>query len=267
MKNNQKQFYHKSSPIEEKMTYWPDLNGCEAAFAIASITTAGPLLIVTPDLLTTQHLEQELQFFLKKDKKHSKILTFPGWETLPYDHFSPHEDIISQRLQTLYQLILIDSGVIFVTAAALMHRLPPKYYVEANSFVLNIGEKVDLDALRKKFENHGYNHVTKVMEHGEFAVRGSIIDIFPMGSKSPFRIDFLDTTVDSIRVFDVDTQRSFKVINNIKLLPAKEFPLDELAIERFCHSWRSRFGGNPLNSPIYQAISSNKTHPGIEYYL
>ena len=267
MKNEHGQFYHKSPIREAEKTYWQNLDGCSIGLAIASAVTTKPLIIITPDVLTAARLEQELRFFLDDQKNQAQILNFPGWETLPYDHFSPHEDVISQRLLSLYQLPTLKSGVVFVDAATLMHRLPPKNYIEANSFVLGINENIDFIILRKKLESHGYSSVTKVMEHGEFAVRGSIIDIFPMGSERPFRIDLFDTKVDSIRIFDVDTQRSFKTINSIKLLPAKEFPLSDEAIENFCQSWRYNFDGNPLKCPVYENLISNKNHPGIEYYL
>ena len=267
MKNELEGFYHKSSIKEAEKTCWQNLYGCSIGLALASTVTTKPYIVITPDILTASRLEQELRFFLGDQKDKTQILNFPGWETLPYDHFSPHEDVVSQRLLSLYQLPNLNSGVVFVDVATLMHRLPPKNYIETNSFVLEIKEDVDFILLRKKLESHGYSCVTKVMEHGEFAVRGSIIDIFPMGSDNPFRIDLLDTAVDTIRIFDVDTQRSFKNIDSIKLLPAKEFPLSDEAIDKFCQSWRSRFDGNPLKCPVYENITSNKNHPGIEYYL
>ena len=148
-----------------------------------------------------------------------------------------------------------------------MYRLPPKSYIESNSFVLEVGEELDLSSLRIKLENYGYSFVTKVMTHGEFALRGSIIDIFPMGATSPYRIDLLGTQVDAIRIFDEDTQRSVGVVKNIQILPARELPFDDLSIDRFRTSWRKRLSGNPLNAPIYQAISAKNSYPGMEYYL
>ncbi|MDR1057137.1 MAG: transcription-repair coupling factor [Coxiellaceae bacterium] len=260
MKNQSSKVYHK--PI-----YWQNLHDSATGLAISSLVNTKPLLIITPDFLTSLYLERELKFFPGKEGGNIQILHFPGWETLPYDHFSPSEDVISTRLLVLYKLVFAKSLVVFISASTLMHQLPPKSYITSSSFVVNVGETIDFVCLRRKFEGHGYNLVTKVMEHGEFTVRGSIIDIFPMGSEYPFRIDLLDTVIDSIRIFDVDTQRSVKKIDSIKLLPAHEFSFGDEAIEIFYQNWISYFGSNPLKSPIYQSISSRENYPGIEYYL
>lgn len=272
MKNKPQQFYHKLPIKKAEKTYWRNLMGCASGLAIAtSIKSnrgdAPALLVITPDALTASRLAREVQFFIGSKRDETQVLMFPGLETLPYDYFSPHEDIISQRILTLYQLPQLKSGVIFVDAQTLMQRLPPRNYVEANSFVLKVGEQMDFAVLQQKLEKYGYCCVKKVMEHGEFAVRGSIIDIFPMGSTQPLRLDLLDMEIDSIRLFEVDTQRSFKTINEIKLLPAKEFPLDIDGSQNFCASWESYFGGDPLKCPMYQSVKSQATHPGIEYYL
>lgn len=266
MENEHLEFYHSSLTKKAEKTSWNNLHGCSIGLAITSVAITNPLVIITPDVLTSSRLEQEIAFFGNKDAL-PPVFTFPGWETLPYDHFSPHEDVVSQRLFSLHQLSHLQSWVLLVTASTLMHRLPPKIYVESNSFVLAKGDHIDFVSLRKRFETHGYRCVNKVMEHGEFAVRGSIIDIFPMGSKNPLRIDLLDTIVDSIRTFDADTQRSLQIIDDVKLLPAKEFPLDDKATDKFCHAWKTRFGASSSNSQIYQSILANKPHPGIEYYL
>ncbi len=267
MNQSRSQFYHEITSKKAEKIVWQDLYGLASGFAIASAITSRPLIIVTPDANTSHRLEKELRFFLGKGEERLQISVFPGWETLPYDHFSPHEDVISDRGMALYQLATSQAVITIIDASTLMYRLPPKSYVEASSFVLEVGEDLDFELLRLRLESYGYNCVTKVIEHGEFAVRGSIVDIFPMGSKEPYRIDLLNTTVDSIRIFDVDTQRSFKNIKNIKVLPAKEFPFNDEAIDRFCDNWRSYFGGNPLRCPLYQSVSSKKSHPGVEYYL
>ncbi len=258
---------HKLSSKKAKKVFWQELHGSAAGFAIASAITSRPLVIITPDAFTSYTLEQELHFFLDKTVGESNIFAFPGWETLPYDHFSPHEDVVSQRGMALYQLATSKQVITLIDAATLMYRLPPRGYIEASSFVLAVGESLDFAFLRKQLESYGYNCVTKVMEHGEFIIRGSIIDVFPMGSKEPYRIDLFDVTVDSIRIFDVDTQRSSKNVQSIKVLPAKEFPFNDEAIDKFCDKWRAYFGGNPLKCPMYQSISSKKTCPGVEYYL
>lgn len=265
MKSNSKQFYHKTPTKKGEKPDWCDLFGSSLGLAVASKASDSTMLIVTPDASRSIKLKQEIKFFL--GKKDIQVKIFPGWETLPYDHFSPHEGVISERLSILYQLASGKKSIVLVDVQTLMHRLPPKEYIEANSFIMKVGETIDFNSLRYKFEEHGYSFVTKVMEHGEFAVRGSIIDVFPMGSSVPYRIDFFDTEIDSIRIFDVDTQRSFKNIDDIKLLPAKEFPLDEDGVDRFCDSWCSHFGYERTRSGIYQDISSGKMHPGVEYYL
>ncbi|EKE01475.1 MAG: hypothetical protein ACD_21C00122G0006 [uncultured bacterium] len=266
MSQKLEQFYHKLPTKKAEKMHWQNLHGGAAGLAIACAATTQPLIAITPDILTTARLEQELEFYLGKESQ-TPVLVFPDWETLPYDHFSPHEDIISQRLLSLYQMPSLKSGIILIAATTLAYRLPPKNYVEANSFVLEANEDFNLNQFRLRLETHGYVCVSKVMEHGEFAVRGSIIDLFPIGSKTPFRIDLLDTKVDSIRIFDPDTQRSANKIDKIKILPAKEHPLNDEAVSRFRQSWRSKFSGDPLNCPIYQSTINHENHPGIEYYL
>jgi transcription-repair coupling factor (superfamily II helicase) len=259
-------FYHNLQAKKAEKIYWQNLHGSATALAIASAIAENPLVVITPNILTTTQLEQELQFYLGRERQ-IPILVFPDWETLPYDHFSPHEDIISQRLLTLAQMPFLKSGIILAAATTLMHRLPPKNHLETNSFILEMNEIFDLSSFRRRLENQGYICVSKVMTHGEFAVRGSIIDLFPIGSKTPFRIDLLDTKVDSIRIFNQDTQRSLGKISKIHILPAKEHPLNDEAISRFRQSWRSRFSGDPLKCPIYQSAINHENHPGIEYYL
>lgn len=260
------QFYHKLFMEKSKKNYWQNLHGGAIGLAIASTINTQPLIIITPNILTTTKLEQELKFYLGKDHA-TPILIFHDWETLPYDHFSPHADIVSQRLLTLNQISFLKSGIIIVAATTIMQRLPPKNYVQSNSFILKNNDFFDLDQFRKRLESHGYTCVSKVMTYGEFAVRGSIIDLFPLGSNAPFRIDLCDTKIDSIRLFNPDTQRSSKKINEIQILPAKEYPLNDEATSKFRQAWRSQFAGDPMQSPIYQSIINHENHPGIEYYL
>ena len=262
-----KQFYHKlPRKKSEKIIYWQNLHSSAIGLAISCNASTNPLVIITPDILTITKLKQELQFYLGKESS-VPILVFPDWETLPYDHFSPHEDTISQRLSTLYKLTALKSGIILVAATTLMQRLPPQSYIAANSFILEINETFSLNQFRKNLENYGYVCVAKVMQHGEFAVRGSIIDVFPTGSKNPFRIDLFDTTVESIRIFNPNTQLSSQKIDKIQILPAKEYPLNEESINKFRQAWRIKFSGDPLNCPIYQSTINHENHPGIEYYL
>lgn len=223
----------------------------------------GTILVVTPDTLMANRLEAAVKFF----SPDSTILNFPDWETLPYDHFSPHQDIISQRLATLARLDAAKRALLLVPITTLMQRIVPNNYIQATSLCITCGEKKSIEDLRKNLQLGGYHCVSQVLTRGEFAVRGSILDIFPMGSDLPFRIDFADDEIDSIRYFDPDTQRSIEKIQKINLLPAREFPLSESAINFFRQQWRENFIGNPLNCPLYEAVSEGRTPPGIEYYL
>ncbi len=259
--------FHPSLPNTpgERIT-WSHLHGSSIGLALSCAIKQSqqPLLIIAPDSLFISHLIEELHFFSGQS---DGFLYFPDWETLPYDHFSPHHDIISERLAVLHRIPMLTKGAILTTISTLLHRLPPNDYIEGHSFLLKVGDKLNLDLLRTRLTHAGYHHVSQVREHGEFAIRGSIIDLFPMGSKTPFRIDLLDEEVDSIRLFLPDTQRSTEKIPQIRLLPAKEFPLTDKAIEYFRQAWRSQFNGNPLKCPIYQDISDGLSSPGIEYYL
>lgn len=245
---------------------WHDLAGCALALAVAESVKqhAGPVVLITENNLQALQLEDELRFFLADA---FPILHFPDYETLPYDHFSPHQDIISERLKALHDIPLLKRGIIITSINTIMQRLPPKNYIEANSFVFKVGDALDSDRFKDKLSRNNYIHVNKVMEHGEFSVRGSIIDVFPMGSDSPFRIDLMDDEIDSIRLFETESQRSTEKTNEIRLLPAREFPFSEEAITRFRQSWRARFAGNPSQCAIYNDVSDSIAPAGIEYYL
>ena len=246
--------------------YWSNLAGSSATLAIyhGALNAHSLTLIVTPDTASALHLEHELNSI---NEEQLDICLFPDWETLPYDSFSPHQDIISQRLSTLYQLSRMHTGIVIVPAHTLVHRLPPKQYLEANSLVVKNGEKKDLQELRRELESSGYRAVEQVMEHGEFCARGAILDLFPMGSSLPFRLDFFDDEIDSIRTFDVDNQRSTDKINAIELLPAHEFPTDKDAINLFRSQYREEFKVNPDKESIYHRVTQGIMPAGIEYYL
>lgn len=245
---------------------WKNLHGASASLILAEIAALAkqPILIIAPDSLRAANLLEELNFFKSYD---TTLLSFPSWETLPYDHFSPHQDIISERLTALSRIPRLQQGAIITTIATLMHVLPPQTYLDTQSFVLKIGDTLNLSALSKRLDSAGYHHVSQVREHGEFAVRGSIIDLFPMGSFTPFRIDLLDDEVDSIRTFSPETQRTMEKQSTISLLPAKEFPLTDDAVEHFRKAWRAQFSGQPLKCPLYQDVSEKIYSAGIEYYL
>src|SRR5690606_34329534 len=226
---------------------------------------SGTYLLLVPDTPTALRLEQELAVFLSPAD--CPLLTLPDWETLPYDVFSPHQDIVSQRLKTLYQLARLDRGVVIVPVSTLLLRICHRDYLEQNSFLIKKGQQADLAALKRQLAAVGYRSVEQVMEHGEFSARGSILDLYPMGAATPYRIDFFDNDVDGIRTFDPDNQRSQAQVDQIELLPAHEFPTDQAAIERFRIAYRERFAARNEKESLYQQVSQGMLPAGIEYYL
>jgi transcription-repair coupling factor (superfamily II helicase) len=257
------------------------LIGSAASLTLSKIARRFPgiVMIVTPDSLSAARLERELKFFLKdqlpdphnlndSDSQNAiPVLVFPDWETLPYDTFSPHQDIISERLTTLYRLPDIKKGVLIVPVATLMHRVCPKEYLLQNTLWIKKGQTFSLELMRKRLSEGGYRCVSQVMEHGDFAIRGSIFDLFPMGSDVPFRIDLFGDEIDTIRTFDVETQRSLDKIDQVQLLPAREFPLTAEAISLFRTQFRDQFEGDPTQCPVYLDVSEGNLSPGLEYYL
>lgn len=246
---------------------WGHLYGNSAALAItrAAAQHNGPLLVVTGDSHEAQLLESALHFFNGEDGL--PVVPFPDWETLPYDAFSPHQDIISERLAALARLPRLEQGILLVPVQTLMHRLAPRSYLDIHSLLLDTGQTLQLDEMRQRLEAGGYRCVATVMEHGEFAVRGSLLDLYPMGSPLPYRIELFDDEIESIRSFDPETQRSIKPVEQVRLLPAREFPLDKAGIARFRQGWRARFEGNPQQSTLYREVSNGMAPAGIEYYL
>ena len=244
---------------------WGHLYGSSAGLVISIVAQKTPLIVITPDSFSAQRLVDDIQFYAVADLP---ILSFPDWETLPYDSFSPHQDIISDRLTTLYHLPDIENGVLILPVSTLMYRVSPLDYVRANNLLVTTGQRLNPQKLRQHLELSGYRCVTQVVEHGEFAVRGSLFDLFPMGSDIPYRIDLFDDEVESIRSFDPDTQRSLTTLHEIRLLPAREFPLNKESINQFRSQWRTAFGGDPLRCPFYEDVVRNQLAPaGIEYYL
>ncbi len=245
---------------------WSGLVGCADSLALASaIQNENRLfVIVTEDNHTALRLENELGFFLQNQYP---VLYFPDWETLPYDVFSPLPEIISDRLKALATLPQIKRGALMVSVATLMHQLAPREHVLANSFVLKTGDRFNIELNRVKLESVGYECVSQVYQHAEFAVRGSIIDLFPMGSQVPFRIELFDDEIESIRTFDPDTQRTLEKIDNIQLFPAREFPFTDAAIKHFRQSFRTHFPQSSLKNRLYVDVSNFIAPGGIEYYL
>lgn len=246
---------------------WQNLPGSSATVAIfhGALSTQQPILLLTHDTPSALRLEQELASLNRQAKL--PICLFPDWETLPYDTFSPHQDIISQRLATLYQLSRMDKGIVIVPISTLIQRLAPKQYIEANSLIIKKGDKKDLHQLRQSLEASGYRCVEQVMEHGEFSARGAILDIFPMGSNTPFRLDFFDDEIDEIRLFDPENQRSSDKVDGINLLPAHEFPTDTDGTNLFRSQYREQFTSTIDKESIYHQVSNGIMPAGIEYYL
>ena len=255
-----------STKVDKKT--WHNLQGSSASIALyqGALENDAQIVLVTHDTPSALKLEQELRS-LSTAETELDICLFPDWETLPYDTFSPHQDIISQRLATLYQLSRMEKGIVIVPVTTLVQRLAPKQYIESNSLVIKKGDRKDLHQLRQELEASGYRCVDQVMEHGEFSARGAILDLYPMGSKTPFRLDFFDDEIDEIRLFDPENQRSSEKIENINLLPAHEFPTDKEAISLFRSQYRELFKSSIDKESIYHQVSNGILPPGIEYYL
>ncbi|WP_369959077.1 transcription-repair coupling factor [Pseudomonas benzenivorans] len=245
--------------------HWGNLPGAALSLAIAEAASAARrfTLLLTADSQSAERLEQELSFFAPT----LPVLHFPDWETLPYDLFSPHQDIISQRIAALYRLPELKHGVLVVPITTALHRLAPTSFLLGSSLVLDVGQKLDVEQMRLRLEAVGYRCVDTVYEHGEFAVRGALIDLFPMGSEQPYRIDLFDDEIETLRTFDPETQRSVDKVESIKLLPAREFPLEKKAVTDFRGRFRERFDVDFRRCPIYQDLSTGITPAGIEYYL
>ena len=244
------------------------LYGAARALAITQLArqTSGLVLAIAPDIATQAALEAECRFFLGQ---HADILlSFPDWETLPYDLTSPHDEIISQRLRTLSRLgSRKESGLLITSTPTLLQRLCPVYHIGSQTLRLAKGAEIEIDQLRQKLELIGYQACSQVMAPGEFAVRGSLVDLFPMGSESPCRLDFFDNTIDSIREFDPERQVSTTQIDRLDVLPSREFPLTPEAVQNFRKNFRNAFDIDPSYSPIYRDISEAIVPIGIEYYL
>ncbi|WP_263141770.1 transcription-repair coupling factor [Pseudomonas alcaligenes] len=254
-----------SLPAAAGKQHWGNLPGAALSLAIAEAASAAKrfTLLLTADSQSAERLEQELSFFAPQ----LPVLHFPDWETLPYDLFSPHQDIVSQRIASLYRLPELKHGIVVVPITTALHRLAPTRFLLGGSLVLDLGQRLDVAATRSRLEAAGYRCVDTVYEHGEFAVRGALIDIFPMGSSQPYRIDLFDDEIETLRTFDPETQRSIDKVDSIRLLPAREFPLDKKAVTDFRGRFRERFDVDFRRCPIYQDLASGITPAGIEYYL
>ncbi|MGB3071834.1 MAG: transcription-repair coupling factor [Ottowia sp.] len=219
--------------------------------------------IFTADPADARRLQDELAFFAPE----LRVVMFPDWETLPYDSFSPHQDLISERLATLWAIKQRETDVVFVPATTALYRLAPPAFMAGYTFHFKTGQKLDEAALKSQLTLAGYTHVTQVSAPGEYAVRGGLIDLFPMGSPMPYRVDLFDDEIDSIRSFDPDTQRSLYPVPEVRLLPGREFPMDDDARAKFRNRWRELLEGDPTKSRIYKDMGNGVATAGIEYYL
>jgi len=251
--------------------YWQALPGSANALAIAAAARehAGVVVAVTRDTQAAHALEADLRVFAGSEQpgKAVDVLHFPDWETLPYDLFPPHPEIVSQRIAALYRLPATSRGVLVVPIATLMQRLAPRSFIGRSSLVLELRQTLDLGQEQRRLEAAGYRHVGQVQEPGDFAVRGALLDVYPMGSSEPYRIELFDREIDSIRTFDPESQRSAQKVDKVHLLPAREFPLTEAAVKAFRNTLRERFPIDPRRCPLYQDIKEGTTPAGIEYYL
>lgn len=254
-------------PPTNTLQIWSGLPLSAQSLAISRFAEQhrGWTIVIAASALQAQQYLDEITYFI--GDKQLPVWLFPDWETLAYDAFSPHEDIISNRLKILSQLQRLDRGVCIVSIATLLQRLAPKEYISARAFYLKLGQNLDLTAFTRQLQQAGYHAVSQVYTHGEYACRGSIIDLFPMGSTTPFRIDLLDTEIDSIRTFDCENQLSLEKVSAIDILPAREFALDEDSLQLFRRQWRETFNGDPMRSPLYQSIQNGLIPGGAEYYL
>ena len=234
-----------------------------AALVNREISKGRRTAIFTADAFDAQRLMDELVFFAPD----CRCVLFPDWETLPYDNFSPHQDLISERLATLWRISQGEADVIMVPATTALYRLAPPSFLAAYTFHFKVKQKLDEARLKSQLTLAGYNHVHQVISPGEYTVRGGLIDLFPMGSLVPFRVDLFDDEIDSIRTFDPDTQRSLYPVPEVRLLPGREFPMDEAARVLFRSRWRELLEGDPTRSRLYKDMGNGVATAGIEYYL
>jgi transcription-repair coupling factor (superfamily II helicase) len=252
-------------PNAKTRRYWAVPHGSSWALEVAEAARAhdGLLVVVARDTRSADNLEGELAVFAGE----LPVLHFPDWETLPYDVFSPHPEVVSQRIATLYRLPSIKRGVLVVPVATLMQRIAPRTHITGSGLVLRKGQKLDIGAEQRRLEAAGYRNVPQVGEPGDFAVRGALIDIFAMGANEPYRVELFDDEVESIRTFDTETQRSQHQVESVDLLPAREFPVTEEAAKNFRANLRERFPIDTRRCPLYQDMKEGVTPGGIEYYL
>jgi transcription-repair coupling factor (superfamily II helicase) len=261
---------HPPVPAARSRHRWHQLYGSARSLALAEAIESDtrPYLVIARDARELDQLRAELGFFLgRKNGEARAIHVLPDWEVLPYDVFSPHPDIISERLLALAEMPRLKSAVILAAADTLGQRLAPRGYVDGRTFNLAVGDRLELEPLRARLVEAGYASVSQVSAPGEFALRGSLFDVFPMGTSTPLRVDLFDEEVEAIREFDPETQRSGDSLKKIRLLPGRELPLDAESVKAFRLRYRKRFEGDPTKSVIYRGVSDGLAPPGIEFYL
>jgi transcription-repair coupling factor (superfamily II helicase) len=252
-------------PKKGEVVCWDGLYGAAKWIALAQAAENSKKLFVLllPDIRSVEAVSQDLSFFSPNLKLH----VFPDWETLAYDRFSPYQDIVSERLDTLSKMPFLTEGIIITSIQTALHRLLPKDWLAKTTFSLSRGQKIQREGFRARLAESGYISASQVSAPGEFAVRGSLIDVFPVGAKLPLRIDLFDDEIDTLRVFDSETQRTTGEIENINILPAREFPTDQRGIVEFRRSWREYFSNEHQISTVYHDVSEGLAPAGIEYYL
>jgi transcription-repair coupling factor (superfamily II helicase) len=264
-------FKTNSIPLKGQRSYWHVKSFAEKSLVIydKTLNYNGLVVFLAENPTEAMQIEESISFFNtgQSTNKSIEILNFPDWETLPYDQFSPHQDIISQRLKTLYQLPNVKKGLLILSISTLLQRVIPHSFIDKFTFLLSCNQVLDVNAFSNKLETGGYQRVSQVMEHGDFAIRGSLIDVFPMGSKTPFRLDLFDDEIESIKSFDPETQRTIKEIKQIELLPAKEYDLTDSGIHLFKQNFKTEFGEDARNSQLFKSVNSHETLDGLEYYL
>ncbi|OFO25593.1 transcription-repair coupling factor [Neisseria sp. HMSC056A03] len=251
-------------PKPREKSRWLNLSQGSLPLALARYLPHKQLKVVlTQDAEQALRLQTAWLFF----RPHDTAVFLPDWETLPYERFSPHQDLVSERLSALWQIKSGVADVLFVPVATAMQKLPPVPFLAGRTFWLKTGQTLDIGRLKTDLVDAGYNHVSHVVAAGEFAVRGGIVDLFPMGSEMPYRIDLFDDEIDSIKTFDTETQRTISPVSEIRLLPAHEFPTDSEAQKIFRSRFREEVDGNPNDAAVYKAVSNGHFGAGVEYYL
>ena len=262
----------KSLPKPGHRFVLPALHGSADAFMLAQAaldlkSQKRMLVVMTAQATDAQRLLEEIPWFAPQGEDALRCCLLPDWETLPYDSFSPHQDLVSKRLAAMYEVLSGRCDVLIVAATTALLRIAPPSFLAAYTFFFKQGDKLKEERLKSQLSLAGYNHVTQVMSPGEYSVRGGLIDLFPMGSSLPYRLDLFGDSIESIRTFDADTQRSLHPVSEVRLLPGREFPMDEASRAGFRSRWREAIEGDPSRSVIYRDIANGIASAGIEYYL